>query len=59
MLVQKACPNCHGDLEVERNSLGEVARCASCGYLGSPDAVRRLLTLQALDSSRQREAKEH
>lgn len=56
MLVKNACPSCHtGSLVVEDGPLGRTAICQQCGYLGDPDTVRKLLTLQAQQSVRERE----
>jgi hypothetical protein len=52
MLVPNACPECQeGDLIVEYG----VARCDACHFTADVNAVRRLLTLRALEASHRRE----
>ena len=33
MIKLKACPKCHGDLNLERDQYGRYLSCLQCGYL--------------------------
>lgn len=32
MLYTKACPRCHGDIKLDRDSFGVFAKCLQCGF---------------------------
>lgn len=51
MLIHRACPRCRvGDLVVERGT----ATCQRCGHSATTEAMRRQMTVKALDAERQR-----
>ena len=40
MVVFRACPRCHGDMQDGRDQYGEYKECLQCGYAVNIDAAR-------------------
>jgi hypothetical protein len=43
MLYMKACPRCHGDIKLDRDTFGVFAKCLQCGF--NKDFVTKRQTL--------------